>query len=126
VLIVDDDVEFVTFMREFLVDWGYEVDRAAHGADALVASRLVRPDLVLLDLKMRGLSGLEVLKRLRTMDATIPVIMVTADDDPLLIRETREIGAYGYLVKPVDFDHLKRMIHEALAPARQSDPGVEA
>src|SRR5688572_30165350 len=101
-LIVDDDVEFVESLRASLVGLGYEVDRSSHGADALMAVRLVRPDVVLLDIRMRGLNGVEVLKRIRAMDTTLPVIMMSAADDPVVIRETREIGAYGYLVKPVE------------------------
>jgi len=73
---------------------------------------------VLLDIRMRGLSGVEVLKRIRAMDPTIPVIMVTAADDPVLIRETREIGAYGYLVKPIEEARLNRMVAEAVARSR--------
>src|SRR5881409_4092200 len=113
-LIVDDDAEFVESLRASLVALGYEIDRSSHGADALMAIRLVRPDVVLLDIRMRGLSGVEVLKRIRAMDPTIPVIMVTAADDPLLIRETREIGAYGYLVKSIE-EPLIRMVAEAVA-----------
>ena len=113
-LIVDDDAEFVESLRASLVALGYEVDRSSHGADALMAIRLVRPDVVLLDIRMRGLTGVEVLKRIRVMDPTIPVIMVTAADDPVLIRETREIGAYGYLVKPIELPRLTRMVARAM------------
>jgi DNA-binding NtrC family response regulator len=117
-LIVDDDAEFVESLRASLVALGYEVDRSSHGADALMAIRLVRPDVVLLDIKMRGLSGVDVLKRVRAMDATIPVIMVTAADDPVLIRETREIGAYGYLIKPIEVPRLARMVAGAVTLSR--------
>jgi DNA-binding NtrC family response regulator len=119
-LIVDDDLQSVEVLRASLVALGYQVDRASHGADALMAIRLVRPDVVLLDIRMRPLSGVEVLKRMHAMDATIPVIMVTAADDPVLIRETREIGAYGYLVKPVEPDHLSRLVAEAAARSRRA------
>jgi DNA-binding NtrC family response regulator len=117
-LIVDDDIEFLAGLKASLVELGYQVDRSSHGADALMAIRLVRPDVVLLDIRMRGLSGVEVLKHIRAMDPTIPVIMVTAADDPVLIRETREIGAYGYLVKPIEEPRLIRMVAEAVARSR--------
>jgi DNA-binding NtrC family response regulator len=117
-LIVDDDAEFVESLRASLVALGYAVDRSSHGADALMAIRLVRPDVVLLDIRMRSLSGVEVLKRIRAMDATIPVIMVTAADDPVLIRETREIGAYGYLIKPIEVPRLARMVAGAMTLSR--------
>jgi DNA-binding NtrC family response regulator len=117
-LVVDDDAEFVESLKAALVGLGYEVDRSSHGADALMAIRLVRPDVVLLDIRMRGLSGVEVLKRIRAIDATIPVIMVTAADDPVLIRETREIGAYGYLIKPIEVPRLARMVAGAMTLSR--------
>ncbi len=127
VLIVDDDADVVEVLRIFLVSLGYEVDRASHGADALMAIGLGRPDVVLLDIKMSGLYGVEVLKRVRAMDDTIPVIMVTGNDDPLLIRQTREIGAYGYIVKPVELERLRHLVAEALATSRRrSRPEVEA
>ena len=121
VLIVDDDVESCEILRASLLALGYTVDHSAHGADALMAIPLIRPDVVLLDIRMRPLGGVEVLKRIRAMDATVPVIMVTAADDPMLIRETREIGAYGYLVKPVEDHRLRRMVADAVARSRQHD-----
>src|SRR2546430_13294617 len=66
-LIVDDDIAFLEGLKASLVGLGYQVDRSSHGADALMAIRLVRPDVVLLDIRMRGLSGVEVLKRIRAM-----------------------------------------------------------
>lgn len=127
VLIVDDEADVVEVLRTFLVSLGYEVDRALHGADALMAIGVGRPDVVLLDIKMSGLDGVEVLKRVRAMDATIPVIMVTGDEDPLLIRQTREIGAYGYIVKPVELEGLRRLVAEALAAShRRGRPEVGA
>jgi len=122
VLIVDDDLEFIEFVGKLLVTSGYDVDRALHSADALMAIALARPDVVLLDVRMSGIHGVDVLKRIRSMDPTIPVILVTADDDPVLISETRQIGAYGYLVKPFDVDDLARMVGEAVAGTDHREP----
>jgi DNA-binding response OmpR family regulator len=124
VLVVDDDVESCEILRATLVALGYTVDRSSHGADALMAIQLVRPDVVLLDLRMRPLGGVEVLKRIRVIDATLPVIMVTAADDPVLILETREMGAYGYLVKPVEDYRLRRMVAQAVTRSRQHGPAA--
>src|SRR5437867_13391243 len=126
-LIVDDDIAFLEGLKASLVGLGYQVDRSSHGADALMAIRLVRPDVVLLDIRMRPLGGVEVLRRIRATDPSLPVIMVTAADDPALIRETREMGAYGYLVKPVEDHRLRRMVAEAVARARRyAHPVVQA
>ncbi len=102
VLIVDDEAEFVEFVGKFLVTSGYDVDRALHGADALMAIALARPDVVLLDVRMSGIHGVDVLKRIRSMDPTIPVIIVTADDDPVLLSRPvsshrQESGRLGRL-----------------------------
>src|SRR3989449_11370174 len=91
-LIVDDDIAFLEGLKASLVGLGYQVDRSSHGADALMAIRLVRPDVVLLDIRMRGLSGVEVLKRIRAMDPTIPGTMVTPAVDPALTLETPVVG----------------------------------
>jgi two-component system response regulator GlrR len=124
VLIVDDDLESSEILRASLQAFGYTVDHSSHGGDALMALRLVRPDVVLLDIRMRPLGGVEVLKRLRAIDGSVPVIMVTAADDPMLIRETRELGAYGYLVKPVEDHRLRRMVADAVTRSRQDAPPV--
>lgn len=77
-----------------------------------------RPDVVLLDIRMDGLGGVEVLTRIRSLDPTLPVIMLTGNGDPQLIRQTREIGAYGYLVKPVELDRLNRVVTDAVSGSR--------
>lgn len=116
VLIVDDDLAILNVLGGFLEESGFVVDRALHGADAIMAVSSARPDVVLLDLRMEGLQGMEVLRRMRAMDATIPVIIVTGHDDPGYRRETHDLGALDFLVKPVDLDRLKQAIVRALTP----------
>lgn len=118
VLVVDDDVAVLDVLMKSLEELGYAVERALHGADALMAIGSDRPDVVLLDIRMDGLGGVEVLTRIRSLDPTLPVIMVTGNGDPQLIRQTREIGAYGYLVKPVELDRLNRVVTDALIGSR--------
>lgn len=118
VLVVDDDVAVLDVLMKSLEELGYAVERALHGADALMAIGSDRPDVVLLDIRMDGLGGVEVLTRIRSLDPTLPVIMVTGNGDPQLIRQTREIGAYGYLVKPVELDRLNRVVSDALIGSR--------
>ena len=78
---------------------------------------LSRPDLVLLDVMLPGgMNGIEVLKRIRSINPTARVIMVTGNTDPLLPREALELGALAYVDKPFDFDYLKRVIAIALRP----------
>jgi DNA-binding response OmpR family regulator len=78
----------------------------------LVAS--FQPDLVLLDVSLPDLSGLEVLKRIRAINSAIAVVMVTGNTDPQRAREALELGAVAYVDKPFDYAYLKRVVTMAL------------
>jgi two-component system OmpR family response regulator len=113
VLIIDDDPAIIQLLSSFFeVDQeGYRVDSARNGETGLAALTAHRPDVVLLDISMPGMSGLEVLKRIRLMDASIPVIMVTAAPHQATSEALRN-GAFAYIPKPFDFqyiDHLVRL-----------------
>jgi DNA-binding response OmpR family regulator len=113
VLIIDDDPAIIQLLRSFFeVDQeGYLVDSAPSGEAGLAALTTHRPDVVLLDISMPGMSGLEVLKRIRLADAGIPVIMVTAAPHQATSEALRH-GAFAYIPKPFDFryiDHLVRL-----------------
>ena len=121
-LIVDDEAPVRDVLNDYFVERRFAVMTAANGQDALAAFARERPDVVLLDVRMPGLDGLAVLKRLREVDPGVAVIMVTANEDVTVARETLAIGAFDYVAKPFDFDHLDRtvvtaMIHSARSPA---------
>jgi len=113
-LIVDDEAPVRDVLDEYFAGQGYAVDTASDGAAALAAARRRRPDLVLLDVRMPGVDGLEVLRRLRELDASVPVIMVTANEDVGLARETLRVGAFDYVAKPFDFAYLDRAVSAAM------------
>src|SRR5207253_181530 len=73
-----------------------------------------RPDLVLLDIRMPGIDGVEVLRRIRKLDGTLSVIMVTANEDVTLARETLKLGAFDYVAKPFDYEYLDRTVSAGL------------
>src|SRR5678815_2664641 len=98
ILIVDDDHTVRDMLAEFFTERGYEVVTAPSGAEALRGLSETRPDLVLLDIRMPGLDGVETLRRLRTVAPGISVIMVTANEDVALARTT---------LKPVSYTHLR-------------------
>jgi len=75
---------------------------------------LSRPELVLLDIALPGMNGIELLKRIRSLIPTTRVIMVSGNTDPVLAREALELGALAYVDKPFDFAYLKRVIAMAL------------
>lgn len=113
-LLVDDETPVLEVLSEYFSTQGYAVQTASTGADALAAAHRDRPDLVLLDIRMPGMDGVEVLKRLRDLDPSLAVIMVTANEDMALARETLKIGAFDYVSKPFDFRYLDRAVSAAL------------
>jgi DNA-binding response OmpR family regulator len=120
ILVVDDEPEVLAVLREYLADRGYAVTTAQSGGDALSEMRRERPDLVLLDLNMPGINGLEVLKQVRDHDSTIGVVMVTANEDLELARRTLQMGAFDYIAKPFDFAHLERVVLTGMVNAGDS------
>lgn len=100
VLVVDDDPTVAEVVTGYLVRAGFTVDRAADGHAALACAAAARPDLVVLDLMLPGLDGLEVCRRIRADQGQIPVVMLTArgDEDDRILG--LEVGADDYVTKP--------------------------
>ncbi len=114
ILVVDDEVEFLDGLCEFLKAKGYKVSEASDGEEALVAYRLEMPDLVLLDARMPGMDGLEVLRELKRIDPEAAVIMVTAIDDEGYRRRVMAEGAWDYITKPVILKDLEMAVKARL------------
>jgi two-component system response regulator (stage 0 sporulation protein F) len=109
-LVVDDEQSVVEVLSEYFSGQGYTVRTASNGHDALTALAEFRPAVVLLDVRMPGLDGVEVLRRLRAMGTSAAVIMVTANEDVELARETLKLGAFDYVAKPFDFGYLDQAV----------------
>jgi CheY-like chemotaxis protein len=118
VLIVDDDPDTIHILTSYFAHIGFRVQSAMHGGDALMAIVHDRPDLVLLDVWMPGMDGLTVLKRARATDAALPIIMITANKDEQAIRKARALGAFDYIVKPINLDALAVRASAALHGSR--------
>jgi len=109
VLIVDDEPLIVEVLTEhFKKD--FDIETAVNGADALGAILRQRPDVVLLDINMPRMNGVEVLKDIKQIDESIAVIMVTANEQVQLAAEALRSGAFGYVPKPFDFRYLDHML----------------
>lgn len=121
ILVVDDDPEIVSFVKRGLAYEGYTVDIAADGSQALAKAREREPDLVILDIMMPGIDGIEVAKRLR-QGGDVPIIMLTAKGTVADKVAGLESGADDYLVKPFAFDELLARV-KALLRRRQSREG---
>src|SRR5438094_712728 len=120
ILVVDDEAPVREVLTEYFATEGYAVEAAGSGVEALTAIRGGRADLVLLDVRMPGLDGVQVLRRIRELDERVPVIMVTANEDVGLARETLKLGAFDYVAKPFDFDYLDRAVAVGRLAARTS------
>jgi len=111
VLLVDDDTNYRSLITEYLTAiQGYEVLAAASGEEALTLLPSCQPQLVLLDLTMPGIGGMETLLRIKTLQPDLCVIMVTGTEDLNIARTALLVGAADYLVKPFDLDYLDSVL----------------
>jgi DNA-binding response OmpR family regulator len=122
ILVVDDEPKIATLARDYLEHAGFAVLTAADGPAALTAIRRNRPDLVVLDLGLPGLDGLDVTRELRR-DSNLPIIMLTARDDELDKLLGLELGADDYLTKPFS---PRELVARVRAVLRRADRPPEA
>jgi two-component system, OmpR family, response regulator MprA len=121
VLVVDDDPKILSLLRRGLSYAGYTVGTAVDGEAALAAARDRPPDVVVLDVMLPGVDGLEVCRRLRLGDAALPILMLTARDRIPDRVAGLDAGADDYLVKPFDFDELLARLRALLRRARPAE-----
>ncbi|MGW8959674.1 response regulator [Paenibacillus sp. NPDC055715] len=114
VLIVDDQNGIRILLMEVFGSEGYETFQAANGKIALEIVEKEPPDLVLLDMKIPGMDGLEILKHLKTMNPDIKVIMMTAYGELDMIKEATELGALMHFTKPFDIDEIRIAVNKQL------------
>jgi two-component system, OmpR family, response regulator MprA len=122
VLVVDDDVKILNMMRRGLIFAGYEVDTAETGEQALDKSLGNLPDLVILDVMLPGIDGLEVCRRLRAAEPRLPILLLTARDRVPDRVAGLDAGADDYLIKPFAFDELLARIRALLRRAGNEQP----
>ncbi len=114
ILVVVDEPECRTVLTERLRAQGYGVMEAVTAEAALACVRRDRPDLMLLDIALPGMNGLEVLRRVRRDAPTVRIIMVTGLDDEALARSTLQMGAVDSVRVPFDFEYLDRAVRAAV------------
>ena len=115
VLVVDDEADFADFLQEFLTRKGYTVSIAYDGPEALQRVEADRPHIVLLDIKLPGMNGLEVLRQIREINQEIGVIMVTGIREEATGQQALALGAFDYLTKPLDLPYLERILWHKVA-----------
>ena len=124
ILVVDDDISHCTILQALLRGWGYRVALAYNGVQALEQVRQTVFDLVLCDIRMAEMDGIETLKEIKTWNPSIPVLIMTAYSSVDTAVEALKSGALDYLIKPLDFDKLQQTLSEALAHTRLSESPV--
>lgn len=119
VLIVDDNTELRELLEQGLEIVGFKVYQAGDGPTGIEMARKKKPKIILLDITMEGMDGLEVLAELKSSDETkdIPVVMLTGTAGMGEVERALEIGAIDYLTKPVELMKLGPMLREKLASA---------
>ncbi|CAM4484968.1 sporulation initiation phosphotransferase F [Paenibacillus sp. oral taxon 786 str. D14] len=111
VLIVDDQNGIRILLMEVFSSEGYKTFQAANGKMALEIVRSDSPDLVLLDMKIPGMDGLEILKHIKEVNPEIKVIMMTAYGELDMIKEATDLGALMHFTKPFDIDEMRAAVN---------------
>jgi CheY-like chemotaxis protein len=113
-LVIDDDPEIVEMVVEYFAGAGYEVIAAHHGGDGLMLAEQERPDIVLCDIRMPGLSGVEVLQQIKLRWPDLPVVVVSGISDAAVARRCLVRGAFDYVTKPFNWEYLHRCVAAGL------------
>jgi putative two-component system response regulator len=114
VLVVDDEEGIRQALLRFLTRLGYQVQAAANATEALEQQAAHHPTAMLCDIRMPKMSGVELLTKVLAQDPDLAIIMLTAIDEPRTAIECLKLGAYDYLIKPVDLEELELSLQHAL------------
>ena len=114
ILIIDDERPIRETLEMFLREKGYEVVTSEDGERGLEAVHRERPEIVILDIRLPGMDGLEVLRKIKEKGEDIHVIMITAYHDAETTKQAMKLGAYEYIHKPLDADEFEVAIERAV------------
>jgi len=110
ILTVDDQMGIDSFFYEFFTVRNYEVLNALSGKEAIEITKREKPRIILLDINMRGIDGIETLKRIREFDKDVAIIMVTGVKDEDIATKAKELGADDYITKPLSLEYLDKVV----------------
>ena len=114
-LAVDDEPGICDILKKTFAPVGFKVLTATNGSEALALVKKEKPKIVFLDIRMLGMSGLEVLREIKKIDASIKVIMVTVVDDDETREQAKKLGADEFIVKPFVSDYLEEVVRRQVA-----------
>src|SRR5262245_58292269 len=117
-LVIDDEPSILQAFRVAIADPETTLLTAETGAEALAMARQFRPGAVILDLALPDASGLDTFRRLQELDARIPVIFITGHGTTNTAIEAMKLGAFDYLLKPLELDQLRRLVARAFEISR--------
>jgi len=120
ILVIDNDEESLELFRRILKKGDYTVLTTDNGKGALGLVERERPNLVILDLRMPDMSGIEILCRIKRIDENIEVIVVTGYGTMKTTRIVMRLGAYDYVTKPLDINYVKDIVTDALSPVSEN------
>jgi len=115
ILVVDDQLGVRRLLLETFREDQHEVEMAANGAEALELLKRYGPDLILMDMKMPGMNGIETLRQIRVSDRSVGVIMMTAYGDAQNMEQAKDLGILYYMSKPFDLFELRDRVRQILA-----------
>jgi len=109
-LIVDDEKGITEALQSFFKNRGFAAKTANSGEEALEIVKKEKPDIVFLDIRMRGMSGLDALEKIKKIDKNIKVIMLTIHEEKEIVDKAKEMGADEYITKPFRVDYLEQVV----------------
>lgn len=118
ILVVDDELDIVEVLRDRLESWGFHVQVGNSAEAAYGKVEADPPDLVILDVQMPKVSGLDALVELKRMQPNLPVLILSASTAPQTRARSEELGAEGFMLKPFDVDYLRAFLKRHI-------PGVD-
>ncbi len=123
-LVIDDEPDVIYSFRRIFDSMNIELISALSGEEGVKLFQKKTPDAVIMDVRLGGISGLEVLKKLRQVDSKVPIILMTAYGTTQTAIEAMKYGAFDYLLKPFDIPKLKKVVQDALKAARYMKQSV--
>ena len=107
ILVIDDNKEIAELLQKFLTKKNYRVTTAFNGTEGLEKFKKDKPILVLLDINMPGMDGIETLKEIKKLDSRVGVMMITGVQEEDIAKKCLQLGAADYITKPLDLDYLE-------------------
>ncbi len=110
ILVIDDEPEICSLLKEFLSQRGYAVATATSGEEGISKFQAVKPDMVLLDIRMPDIDGMQVLRHIKQSNPRTGTIMITAVKESDTVRQALTTGVNDYIVKPIDLNQLEKLL----------------